>query len=131
MAAEPHAVCVAAAQPNKANCTAVLHFRSDEPAAATVTYTSTTGDAGVVRTRPASVHRVVLANLDPSDAAPASYSASVELTDPSGNTSSPVVVPFVTQAFLGDPALVVVGSLALTALPATPTSSTTRRTTFA
>ena len=26
MAAEPHAVCVAAAQPNKANCTAVLHF---------------------------------------------------------------------------------------------------------
>ena len=26
MTAEPHAVCVAAAQPNKANCTAVLHF---------------------------------------------------------------------------------------------------------
>lgn len=112
--------------------TAVVLFETSEQTTAVIRYKSTTGDVGkAVSPHFARRHRIVLANLDPSNDFMnlSTYTGFVIITDHAGLKNSPrqFLPSFSTKTFLGDTERVKTGGISFSMVPTSPTSTMTVR----
>ena len=110
---------------------AVVQFATTEQTTATILYKSTTGDVGkAVSSHFARRHRIVLSDLDPSDALNASvYDGIVKIEDHAGLDNQPrkFLPTFTTDGFIGQTDRVKIDDIGFQIAPAFPTDSMTVR----